>query len=157
MICVGSIAELESLAGLEPGTVSDLHRENIDSITFPAPNTPGGTMRRITEVFDCWFESGSMPYAQNHYPFAAEKKAYVEDNTPADFIAEGLDQTRGWFYTLHVLATALFQRPAFRNVIVNGLILAADGKKMSKRASKNYPDPNEVIEDLRGRRVCGPS
>jgi isoleucyl-tRNA synthetase len=102
-------------------------------------------MRRIPEVFDCWFESGSMPYAQNHYPFDASRKQYVEDNLPADFIAEGLDQTRGWFYTLHVLSTALFDRPAFKNVIVNGLILAADGKKMSKRL-KNYPDPASVIE-----------
>jgi isoleucyl-tRNA synthetase len=95
-------------------------------------------------VFDCWFESGSMPYAQNHYPFQKDKVAYVEQNLPADFIAEGLDQTRGWFYTLHVLSSALFGRPAFKNVIVNGLILAADGKKMSKRL-KNYPDPNDVI------------
>jgi isoleucyl-tRNA synthetase len=96
-------------------------------------------------VFDCWFESGSMPYAQNHYPFDAQKVAYVEKNLPADFIAEGLDQTRGWFYTLHVLSTALFNRPAFKNVIVSGLILAADGKKMSKRL-KNYPDPSLVID-----------
>jgi isoleucyl-tRNA synthetase len=145
MICVGSCAELESLAGLEAGSLTDLHREFVDDITFPAQETPGGTMRRVSEVFDCWFESGSMPYAQNHYPFADDKKAYVEENLPADFIAEGLDQTRGWFYTLHVLANALFGRPAFRNVIVNGLILAADGKKMSKRL-KNYPDPSEVIE-----------
>jgi len=97
-------------------------------------------------VFDCWFESGSMPYAQNHYPFDASKREYVEQNLPADFIAEGLDQTRGWFYTLHVLASALFGRPAFKNVIVNGMILAADGKKMSKRL-KNYPDPNDVMEN----------
>jgi isoleucyl-tRNA synthetase len=103
-------------------------------------------MQRISEVFDCWFESGSMPYAQNHYPFEASKVAYVEQNLPADFIAEGLDQTRGWFYTLHVLSTALFGRPAFKNVIVNGMILAADGKKMSKRL-KNYPDPNDVMEN----------
>lgn len=145
MVCVGSVAQLESLAGLEPGSIKDLHREVIDEITFPSQKTPGGTMRRITEVFDCWFESGSMPYAQNHYPFNEEKKSYVENNLPADFIAEGLDQTRGWFYTLHVLSTALFNRPAFKNVIVNGLILAADGKKMSKRL-KNYPDPAGVIE-----------
>ncbi|TPV95109.1 MAG: isoleucine--tRNA ligase [Myxococcales bacterium FL481] len=145
MVCVGSIAELEKLADLEPGTIRDLHRESIDSIAFPSARTPGGTMRRIKEVFDCWFESGSMPYAQNHYPFNRDKVEYVENNLPADFIAEGLDQTRGWFYTLHVLATALFDRPAFRNVIVNGLILAADGKKMSKRLN-NYPDPTRVIE-----------
>ncbi|MBA3545282.1 MAG: isoleucine--tRNA ligase [Nannocystis sp.] len=141
MCCVHSVAELERLAGLAAGTLKDLHRESIDAISWPSK--AGGTMRRIVEVFDCWFESGSMPYAQNHYPF--EKKEYVEDNLPADFIAEGLDQTRGWFYTLHVLSTALFDRPAFKNVIVNGLILAADGKKMSKRL-KNYPDPGLVIE-----------
>ncbi len=144
MICVGSIAELEQLAGREPGSITDLHREHIDPITFPSQKTPGGTMRRVSEVFDCWFESGSMPFSQNHYPFDAERKQYVEDKLPADFIAEGLDQTRGWFYTLHVLATALFDRPAFKNVIVNGLVLAEDGKKMSKRL-KNYPDPNEVL------------
>ncbi len=141
MVCVRSVQELETLAGLAAGSVTDLHRESIDGITWAS--RAGGTMRRISEVFDCWFESGSMPYAQNHYPF--EKKAYVEDNLPADFIAEGLDQTRGWFYTLHVLSTALFDRPAFKNVIVNGLILAADGKKMSKRL-KNYPDPAKVID-----------
>ena len=145
MICIGSRAELEELAGLEPGSLSDLHREFIDPITFPSSKTPGGTMRRVTEVFDCWFESGSMPYAQNHYPFDEDKRDYVQENLPADFIAEGLDQTRGWFYTLHVLAGALFGRAAFKNVIVNGLILAGDGKKMSKRL-KNYPDPLEVIE-----------
>jgi isoleucyl-tRNA synthetase len=147
MVCVGSIAELEQLAGLAPGSITDLHRESIDPITFPSKKTPGGTMRRVKEVFDCWFESGSMPYAQNHYPFDAAKKRYVEENLPADFIAEGLDQTRGWFYTLHVLATALFGRPAFEHVIVNGLVLAEDGKKMSKRL-KNYPDPAEIIRDI---------
>ena len=143
MVCVHSVAELEQRAGLAAGSLADLHRESVDAITWPSK--AGGTMRRIPEVFDCWFESGSMPYAQNHYPFANQR--YVEDNLPADFIAEGLDQTRGWFYTLHVLATALFDRPAFKNVIVNGLILAADGKKMSKRL-KNYPDPGVVIESF---------
>ena len=143
MVCVHSVAELEQRVGLAAGALKDLHRENVDDITWPAPG--GGTYRRIAEVFDCWFESGSMPYAQNHYPFDADKVRYVEDNLPADFIAEGLDQTRGWFYTLHVLSTALFGRPAFKNVIVNGLILAADGKKMSKRL-KNYPDPAGVID-----------
>ena len=145
MVCVGSIAELEKLAGLAVGTLNDIHREHVDDITFPSQKTPGGTMRRLSEVFDCWFESGSMPYAQNHYPFDESKRAFVEDNIPANFIAEGLDQTRGWFYTLHVLSAALFGRPAFENVIVNGLILAADGKKMSKRL-KNYPDPKLVID-----------
>jgi isoleucyl-tRNA synthetase len=144
--CIGSVEQLEKRAGLPAGTVKDLHRESLDDISFPSLKTPGGTMQRILEVFDCWFESGSMPYAQNHYPFDQAKREYVEQNLPADFIAEGLDQTRGWFYTLHVLATALFQRPAFKNVIVNGMILAADGKKMSKRL-KNYPDPNDVMEN----------
>jgi isoleucyl-tRNA synthetase len=144
--CIGSVAALEARAGLPPGSIKDLHRESIDQLTFPSTKTPGGTMQRISEVFDCWFESGSMPYAQNHYPFDASKVEYVEQNLPADFIAEGLDQTRGWFYTLHVLSTALFGRPAFKNVIVNGMILAADGKKMSKRL-KNYPDPNDVMEN----------
>ena len=99
-------------------------------------------MDRVPQVLDCWFESGSMPYAQNHYPF--ENKEMVEHNLPADFIAEGLDQTRGWFYTLLILSTALFDRPAFKNVIVNGLILAEDGHKMSK-SLKNYPDPELVV------------
>jgi isoleucyl-tRNA synthetase len=144
--CIGSVEALESRAGLPPGSLKDLHRESVDQLTFPSLKTPGGTMVRITEVFDCWFESGSMPYAQNHYPFDKSKVEYVEQNLPADFIAEGLDQTRGWFYTLHVLSTALFGRPAFKNVIVNGMILAADGKKMSKRL-KNYPDPNDVMEN----------
>ncbi len=142
MVCIGSVAELEERAGLPSGSITDLHRESVDPITWPSK--AGGTMHRIPEVFDCWFESGSMPYAQNHYPFDPATKEHVENNLPADFIAEGLDQTRGWFYTLHVLSAALFDRPAFRNVIVNGLILAADGKKMSKRL-KNYPDPSLVI------------
>lgn len=141
--CIGSTSELETLAGLEAGSITDLHRETVDPITFKSPKT-GATMRRVPEVFDCWFESGSMPYSQNHYPFDESKKAYVENNLPADFIAEGLDQTRGWFYTLHVLSTALFDRPAFKNVIVNGLVLAEDGKKMSKRL-KNFPDPTLVM------------
>ncbi|HEX5656982.1 MAG TPA: isoleucine--tRNA ligase [Polyangiales bacterium] len=145
MICVGSTAELEELASLPRGSVKDLHRESVDPISFPSRKSARGRMRRVEEVFDCWFESGSMPYAQNHYPFDAAKKAYVEENLPADFIAEGLDQTRGWFYTLHVLSTALFGRPAFKNVIVNGLVLAGDGKKMSK-SLKNYPDPINVID-----------
>ncbi len=133
---IGSIAELEALTGR---AIEDLHRHNIDHLTF---EDKGSVYRRIPEVFDCWFESGSMPYAQNHYPF--ERKEATEKGFPADFIAEGLDQTRGWFYTLHVLSTALFERPAFKNVIVNGIILAEDGNKMSKRL-RNYPDPGEVI------------
>ena len=139
LVCVGSIDELELLSGAR---VSDLHRETVDSLTIPSQKTPGTVLKRIDEVFDCWFESGSMPYAQKHYPF--ENKDKFEKGFPADFIAEGLDQTRGWFYTLMVLSTALFNQPAFKNLIVNGLVLASDGKKMSKRL-KNYPDPIHVI------------
>ncbi len=138
--CVGSIAELQTKSGVP---VHDLHKHHVDGLSWNCASC-GGTMERIPEVLDCWFESGAMPYAQNHYPF--ENKAMVEANLPAAFIAEGLDQTRGWFYTLLVLSTALFDRPAFRNVIVNGLILAEDGQKMSKRL-KNYPDPNEILEN----------
>jgi len=139
IVCIGSIAELKELSGVE---VDDLHRETVDSVTIPSKKNPGTVLRRIDEVFDCWFESGSMPYAQKHYPF--ENKEQFEKGFPADFIAEGLDQTRGWFYTLMVLSTALFDKPAFKNLIVNGLVLAGDGKKMSKRL-KNYPDPILVI------------
>jgi len=139
VICIGSIDELERLSGIR---VFDLHRETVDSITIPSKKNPGTVLKRIDEVFDCWFESGSMPYAQKHYPF--ENKDKFEEGFPADFIAEGLDQTRGWFYTLMVLSTALFNEPAFKNLIVNGLVLASDGKKMSKRL-KNYPDPMHVI------------
>ncbi|MBD3360779.1 isoleucine--tRNA ligase [Candidatus Peregrinibacteria bacterium] len=140
-ICVGSIDELKNKTGgkiPERDGELDLHKPYIDEITFKCP-TCNADMNRISDVFDCWFESGSMPYAQLHYPF--ENKKEFEDNFPADFIAEGLDQTRGWFYTLHVLATMLFDDPAFFNVIVNGILLAADGEKLSKR-KKNYPDPN---------------
>lgn len=136
LIAIGSIQELEELTGTR---IEDLHRHYIDQLTF---KKEGKMFRRIPEVFDCWFESGSMPYAQNHYPF--ENRELFEQNFPADFIAEGLDQTRGWFYTLTILSTALFNQPAFKNVIVNGLVLAEDGAKMSKRL-KNYPDPIEVI------------
>ncbi|KKU78648.1 MAG: Isoleucine-tRNA ligase [Candidatus Peregrinibacteria bacterium GW2011_GWA2_47_7] len=120
----------------------DLHKPYIDEIELTCKKC-GKAMKRITEVLDCWFESGSMPYAQLHYPF--ENKKEFEDNFPANFIAEGLDQTRGWFYTLHVLSTILFNKPAFKNVIVNGILLAANGEKLSKR-KKNYPDPNELFE-----------
>lgn len=133
---VGSVAELEALSGQK---VDDLHRHFVDQISFVHQ---GKQYRRIPEVFDCWFESGSMPYAQNHYPF--ENRELFSEIFPADFIAEGLDQTRGWFYTLMVLSTALFDKPAFRNVVVNGIVLAEDGAKMSKRL-QNYPDPMEVI------------
>ena len=118
----------------------DLHKPYIDGIELQCEC--GGKMERISEVFDCWFESGSMPYGQAHYPF--ERKKEFERNFPSKFIAEGIDQTRGWFYTLLVLSTALFDKPAYQNVIVNGIILAEDGQKMSKRL-KNYPDPMDII------------
>mmetsp|Transcript_10779 Transcript_10779/g.15879 ORF Transcript_10779/g.15879 Transcript_10779/m.15879 type:complete len:1171 (+) Transcript_10779:126-3638(+) len=140
VVCIGSVDELAELSGTR---VDDLHRETIDKLTIPSKKNPGSVLKRVDEVFDCWFESGSMPYAQLHYPF--ENKERFENGYPADFIAEGLDQTRGWFYTLMVLSTALFDKPAFKNLIVNGLVLAEDGKKMSKRL-KNYPDPNKVID-----------
>lgn len=136
MIAVGSIAELAALSGK---TLTDLHKHFVDAVDIVKD---GKVFKRTVEVFDCWFESGSMPYAQNHYPF--ENKEAVEAAFPADFIAEGLDQTRGWFYTLSVLSNALFQKPAFKNVIVNGIILAESGQKMSK-SLRNYPDPNELI------------
>jgi isoleucyl-tRNA synthetase len=137
IIALSSVKELQDLVGKE---VLDLHRHFIDQLTFVKN---GKTFRRIPEVFDCWFESGSMPYAQNHFPF--EKKEETMEAFPANFIGEGLDQTRGWFYTLTVLAAALFDEPAFKNVIVNGIVLAEDGTKMSKRL-KNYPEPGVVIE-----------
>ena len=139
MICVGSVEELEKLSGKK---VDDIHKHFVDDIEIPSP-TGKSPLRRVEEVLDCWFESGSMPYAQQHYPF--ENKERFERNFPANFIAEGLDQTRGWFYTLVVLGAALFDKPPFSNVVVNGLILADDGQKMSKR-KKNYPDPKYVID-----------
>jgi isoleucyl-tRNA synthetase len=139
-ICVGSRAELQELSGVYP---QDLHKHFVDDITIPCGGKDcKGVMRRIPEVLDCWFESGAMTYAQNHYPF--ENKEFFESHFPADFISESLDQTRGWFYTLTVLAAALFKRPAFRNCIVSGMVLASDGKKMSKQL-KNYTDPVDVI------------
>ena len=139
--CVGSLDELEQCSGRRP---SDLHKHVVDLITFPCAEVGcQGVMRRVPEVLDCWFESGSMPYGQHHYPF--ENRERFENNFPAHFIAEGLDQTRGWFYTLHILAAALFDQPAFSNCVVNGMILAADGRKMSKRL-KNYPEPIEVLD-----------
>ena len=135
MICVGSIKELEELSGEK---VTDLHKHFVDKIVI---KKDGKTYHRTPEVLDCWFESGSMPYAQQHY---MGERGKIDDFFPADFIAEGLDQTRGWFYTLMVLGTCLFDKSPYRNVIVNGLILAEDGKKMSKRL-KNYPDPNLML------------
>lgn len=139
IVCVGSIEELRELSGVE---VTDLHRDKIDHITIPSKQGKG-QLKRIEEVFDCWFESGSMPYASKHYPF--EKKETFHDSFPANFISEGLDQTRGWFYTLTVLGTHLFNTAPYKNVIVSGIVLAADGKKMSKRL-KNYPDPGIVLD-----------
>lgn len=137
----GSLEEIEKDFGKRP---SDLHRPEIDSYTRPNPDDPTGKskMVRVEEVLDCWFESGSMPFAQVHYPF--ENKEWFEKNSPADFIVEYIGQTRGWFYTLHVLATALFDRPAFKTCVSHGIVLGQDGRKMSKRL-KNYPDPIEVF------------
>ena len=137
-ICIGSFEELAKLSGKK---LENSHRPYIDEITWASP--AGGQYRRVKEVLDCWFESGSMPYAQAHYPF--ENKENFGGNFPAHFIAEGLDQTRGWFYTLSILSTALFDKPAFKNVMVNGLVLASDGKKMSK-SLRNYTDPQEIID-----------
>ncbi|MDC7222029.1 MAG: isoleucine--tRNA ligase [Spirochaetales bacterium] len=137
--CIGSRAELEELSGVK---LDDLHKHFVDDVEIPC--SCGKKMKRVPEVLDCWFESGSMPYAQVHYPF--ENKEWFEANFPANFIAEGLDQTRGWFYTLTILAAALFDGPAFQNVIVNGLILAEDGKKMSK-SLRNFTDPMEIINE----------
>jgi isoleucyl-tRNA synthetase len=162
IICVGSSYELEELAGLEPNSITDLHRDSVDSIEIVKD---GKVYRRISEILDCWFESGSMPYGsvnrvgivellrksikgiefdENSNPVIRTQDNQIHKILPADFIAEGLDQTRGWFYTLLVLSASLFDTIPFKNVIVNGLVLASDGKKMSKRL-KNYPDPMEVV------------
>jgi isoleucyl-tRNA synthetase len=142
MVCVGSVEELKKLSGYE-GELTDIHRDKIDDITIPSQQGKG-VLRRTPEVFDCWFESGSMPYASAHYPF--ENVEQFEKSFPGDFIAEGLDQTRGWFYTLTVLGTHLFGKLPFKNCVVNGIVLAEDGKKMSKRL-KNYPDPNLIMKN----------
>ena len=140
----GSIAELKEKTGVE---VTDLHKPYIDEVVYPNPDDPSGKtmMRRVSDVFDCWFESGSMPYAQIHYPF--DNKEWFEKHFPADFIVEAIDQTRGWFYTLTVLSTALFNKPAFKNCICTGLLMAEGGQKLSKRL-KNYPDPNDILETI---------
>lgn len=140
-LCVGSIDELEALSGQRP---DDLHKDVLDPITFACEECDGGTMVRVPEVLDCWFESGSMPYGQLHYPF--ENVERFEATFPAEFISESLDQTRGWFYTLHVLSTALFDQPSFRNCVVSGMILAEDGRKMSK-SLQNYPDPSHLFDE----------
>lgn len=138
IIVISSLSELEQKSGVR---ILDMHRDHVDAVTFIEG---GKKFSRIPEVFDCWFESGSMPYAQHHYPFENQEKTMSA--FPADFVAEGLDQTRGWFYTLNVLSTALFDSPAFKNVIVNGIVLAENGSKMSKRL-QNYPDPLKVVQD----------
>ena len=135
---IGSIAELEEKCGQK---VDDIHKHNVDKLTWPSPDGRG-TMRRVPDVLDCWFESGSMPYAQLHYPF--ENKERFARTFPADFICEGLDQTRGWFYTLTIMASALFDEPAFKHCVVNGIILAEDGEKMSK-SKGNFTDPMLLV------------
>jgi isoleucyl-tRNA synthetase len=138
----GSLDELERDFGVRP---ADLHRPAIDELTRPNPDDPTGksVMRRVPEVLDCWFESGSMPFAQVHYPF--ENREWFDSHYPGDFIVEYIGQTRGWFYTLHVLATALFDRPAFTSCVSHGIVLGNDGAKMSK-SLRNYPDVNEVFD-----------
>lgn len=136
----GSIAELETFFGV---TITDLHRPYIDQLTKPDPLNPAYTLRRVEDVFDCWFESGSMPYAQVHYPF--ENREWFETHFPADFIVEYAAQTRGWFYTLMVLSTALFDRPPFKNCICHGVVLDDKGQKLSKRLN-NYADPMAVFD-----------
>ena len=140
----GSLDELERDFGVR---VDDLHRPTIDELVRPNPDDPTGRsmMRRVPEVLDCWFESGSMPFAQVHYPF--ENKQWFDEHSPADFIVEYIAQTRGWFYTLHVLSTALFDRHAFSNVICHGVVLDFEGRKLSKKL-RNYPDPTEVFETI---------
>ena len=135
---VGSIKELEELSGVTG--IDNLHRHHVDQITFKSPKS-GKTLHRIPEVFDCWFESGSMPFSQFHIPFSGKEWRQ------ADFIAEGLDQTRGWFYTMTILSSLLGHPSPFKHCIVNGLVMAADGKKMSKRL-KNYPDPEKIMDEL---------
>ncbi len=151
----GSIAELEAFFGV---TVEDLHRPFIDTLTAPDPENPEYTLRRVSDVLDCWFESGAMPFAQVHYPF--ENKDWFESHFPADFIVEYVGQTRGWFYTLMVLATALFDREPFTHCICHGIILDAEGKKLSKKL-RNYPDPQEMFDQygadaMRWRMVSEP-
>ncbi|MFH1412531.1 MAG: isoleucine--tRNA ligase [bacterium] len=134
----GSVSELEEASKQK---ITDLHKHVVDKISFSCKC--GNTMKRVPDVLDCWFESGSMPYAQMHYPF--DNKDKFEKNFPAEFIAEGVDQTRAWFYYLHVIATAINNSNTFNNAVVNGIVLAEDGKKMSKKLN-NYPDPNKVID-----------
>lgn len=140
----GSLDELEADFGVRP---TDLHRPYIDALNRPNPDDPTGssTMRRVEDVLDCWFESGSMPYAQVHYPY--ENKDWFDSHFPGDFIVEYIGQTRGWFYTLHVLSTALFGRPPFLNCLAHGIVLGEDGRKASKKL-RNYPDPKDVFDTV---------
>jgi isoleucyl-tRNA synthetase len=137
----GSLDELEADFGVRP---ADLHRPAVDDLTRPNPDDPTGqsTMRRVTDVLDCWFDSGSMPFAQVHYPF--ENREWFDEHFPGDFIVEYIGQTRGWFYNMHVMATALFDRPAFKSCLAHGILLGEDGRKISKRL-RNYPDPEEMF------------
>jgi isoleucyl-tRNA synthetase len=153
----GGLDELEADFKVRP---KDLHRPEIDELTRPNPDDPTGrsTMRRVPDVLDCWFDSGSMPFAQLHYPFENAKR--FEEHFPADFIVEYMGQTRGWFYTLHVLATALFDRPPFKTCIAHGIVLGDDGRKLSKRL-RNFPDPEEVFsaygaDAMRWYLLCSP-
>jgi isoleucyl-tRNA synthetase len=141
MVCLGSIDELQAYSD-KP--ITDLHIDTVDSITIPSQKDSTQVLKRVPFVLDCWFESGSAPYAQLHYPF--ENEELFKESFPVDFISEGLDQTRGWFYTLTILSSLLYEKPAFKNVIVNGLALAEDGKKMSK-SLRNFPDPMETIDE----------
>lgn len=144
--CIGSIAELREKCGDQlpaDDAELDLHRPFVDDLTWPAPD--GGTMRRVPDLIDVWFDSGAMPFAQWHYPF--ENKDHFEENFPADFIAEGVDQTRGWFYTLHAIATLVMDSVAYKNVVVNGLVLDENGEKMSKTKG-NAVDPFETIKQF---------
>ena len=140
----GSVAEIQEKTGFQ---ITDLHRPFIDEVVYPNPDDPSGKtmMRRVPYVFDCWFESGSMPEGQVHYPF--ERKEWFEHHFPADFIVEGIDQTRGWFYSLHVLGTALQGKPAYKNCLATGLLMAESGVKLSKKL-KNYPDPHVVLDNI---------
>jgi len=139
--CIGSVAELRKKAGLSEDEEIDLHRPEIDELIWKAPG--GGTMRRVPDLMDVWFDSGAMSFAQWHYPF--ENKEKFNENFPADFIAEGVDQTRGWFYTLHALGTMLFDNPAYKNVVSNGLVLDENGNKMSK-SKGNTVEPFDIIQ-----------
>ena len=147
IVCVGSIEELEKLSGVKG--IKDLHREYVDKITIPSQKGKG-VLHRIPEIFDSWFELGSIPYGQVHYPF--EMKDYeFKKGFPADFIAEGVDQTRGWFYTLNVISTILFDSTPYKNLIVNGLVLDSKGEKLSK-SKGNYKD-SKILFDSYGADV----